>query len=263
MAVIALTSASGSPGVTTTAVAMALNWPRPVVLVEADPTGGSGILAGFLRGTTAYDGGLVEIALSPHVVAESLRDVVRPLAPDVSFVAGPRTHTQAAALRDVWEPLGAALADLDENGQDVVIDCGRLGLVGSPAPLLERADLSLLLSRATLPALAAARSWAELARNPTTGWQQAGVFLIGEGQPYRASEVSKVLGIPVVTDLPDDPEEAAVYHRGTQPARNHGAGVYARAVTSAVQAIRARVARRRFNKVNVADVGGVAKGVPR
>ena len=41
MAVIALTSASGSPGVTTTALGLALLWPRPVLLVEADPTGGS------------------------------------------------------------------------------------------------------------------------------------------------------------------------------------------------------------------------------
>ena len=42
MAVIALASASGSPGVTTTALGLALLWPRPVLLVEADPTGGSG-----------------------------------------------------------------------------------------------------------------------------------------------------------------------------------------------------------------------------
>src|SRR3954451_17813904 len=102
MAVVALCSASGSPGVTTTAVAMTLNWPRPVLIVEADPTGGSGILAGFLRGTTEYDAGLIELALSPLGIAEALRDVVRPLAPNVSFVAGTWTHTQAGALRDIW-----------------------------------------------------------------------------------------------------------------------------------------------------------------
>ena len=48
--VVALASASGSPGVTTTALGMALLWPRPVLLVEADPTGGSGLLAGYFRG---------------------------------------------------------------------------------------------------------------------------------------------------------------------------------------------------------------------
>ena len=37
MAVITLCSASGAPGVTTMSVALAMNWPRPVLLVEADP----------------------------------------------------------------------------------------------------------------------------------------------------------------------------------------------------------------------------------
>jgi len=92
MAVICLTSASGSPGVTTTAVGLAFCWPRPVLLVEADPTGGSGILAGFLKGTTPYDTGLVELALSPLSAADALREVVRPLSPSVSLVAGTRAH---------------------------------------------------------------------------------------------------------------------------------------------------------------------------
>ena len=47
MAIVCLTSASGSPGVTTTAVGIAFCWPRPALLVEADPTGGSGVLAGI------------------------------------------------------------------------------------------------------------------------------------------------------------------------------------------------------------------------
>ena len=249
MAVVCLTSASGSPGVTTTAIALALSWPRPVLLIEADPTGGSGILAGFLRGTTEYDAGLIELALSPLGIAEALRDVVRPLAPNVSFVAGTRTHTQAGALREVWDALAIALAELDANGQDVIVDAGRLGLAGSPKALLDTADLTLLVSRATLPALAAARSWAEAARSPATGWRHAGLFLIGEGQTYRATEVTKVLGMPVITDLPDDPEAAAVYHRGAQPPRRFEGGPYARAVTAAVQSLHAEIVRARLELV--------------
>jgi hypothetical protein len=246
MAVIALCSASGSPGVTTTAVAMALNWSRPVLLVEADPTGGSGILAGFLRGTTEYDAGLIEIALSPLGVAEALREVVRPLAPNVSFVTGVRAHGQAGALRDLWEPLAVALAGLDSNGQDAIVDAGRLGLVGSPQPLLDEADLTLLLTRANLPALAAARSWSEAVKNAATGWLRAGVLMIGEGKPYRASEVTKVLGLPVVADLPDDPDAAEVYHRGASPPRHFETGPYARAIRAAIGSVQARVARSRI-----------------
>ena len=39
MALIAFTAAGGSPGVSTLTVGLGLGWPRPVVLVEADPTG--------------------------------------------------------------------------------------------------------------------------------------------------------------------------------------------------------------------------------
>ncbi|MEP9382922.1 hypothetical protein [Nocardioides sp. KR10-350] len=253
MAVICLTSASGSPGVTTTAVGLAFCWPRPVLLVEADPTGGSGILAGFLKGTAPYDAGLLELALSPLGVPDALRDVVRPLSPSVSLVAGTRTHAQAPALRDVWEPLATALAELEANGQDVIVDAGRLGLTGSPQPLLESADLTLLMTRATLPSISAARSWAEAVRQPVTGWRHPGLLLVAEGRPYRDSEISKVLGMPVVADLPDDPESAAVYHRGATPPRHFETGPYLRGLHAAVQAIQAQVARARFALVEEAS----------
>lgn len=252
MAVICLTSASGSPGVTTTAVGLAFCWPRPVLLVEADPTGGSGILAGFMKGTTPYDAGLVELALSPLSTADALRDVVRPLSPNVSLVAGTRTHAQAAAVRDVWEPLGSALRELEASGQDVIVDAGRLGLTGSPQQLLDSADATMLVTRVNLPAISAARSWAETVREPGTGWRYPGLLLIGEGQPYRDTEVSKVLGIPVVADLPDDPAAAAVYHRGAHPPRHFETGPYVRGLQAAAQSVQAHVARGRFSIVEEA-----------
>lgn len=246
MAVVTLTSAAGSPGVTSTAVGLAFCWPRPVLLVEADPTGGSGILAGFLKGTTPYVVGLLELALSPLGVADALRDVVRPLSPSVSLVAGTRTHAQTSALREVWEPLAGALGELEASGQDVIVDAGRLGLVGSPQPLLEAADLTLLLTRATLPSISAARSWAEAVRQPATGWRHPGLLLVGEGQPYRDTEVAKVLGMPVVADLPEDPEAAAVYHRGAPPPRHFETGPYVRSLQAAAESIQAQIARGRF-----------------
>ena len=45
----------------------------------------------------------------------------------LGFVAGIRTHGQVGALREVWEPLARALADLDATGQDAIVDAGRLG----------------------------------------------------------------------------------------------------------------------------------------
>ena len=67
--------------------------------------------------------------------------------------------------------------------------------------------------------------------------------MIGEGQPYRASEVTKVLGLPVVANLPDDSEAAAVYHRGAPAPRHFETGPYARAVSAAIGSVRAQVAR--------------------
>ena len=245
MAVIALTSASGSPGVTTTAVGLALLWPRPVLLIEADPTGGSGILAGYFRGSREYDAGLIELALSPVDVAEALPRVARAIdGSHTSFVAGTRSHSQAAGLRDLWAPSADALADLDQQGQDVIIDAGRLGLVGSPEPLLASADLTVLLTRSSLPALAAARSWADRIRRDRE-WRSPAVVLVGEGQPYRAHEIAKVLGIPVIAAMADDPDAAAVFARGAAPTRNFDAGPLLRGLRATIASIQAQLARSR------------------
>ena len=70
MAMIALASASGSPGVTTTALGLALLWPRPILLVEADPTGGSGLLAGYFRGTRDDPGLIAQQREAREVVGQ-------------------------------------------------------------------------------------------------------------------------------------------------------------------------------------------------
>ncbi|MFD4323631.1 hypothetical protein ACFWQC_03290 [Nocardioides sp. NPDC058538] len=253
MAVIALASASGSPGVTTTTLGLAIGWPRPVLVVEADPTGGSAILAGYLRGRTEPGPDLVDLVLSPTELADALPQVVRsiPNTP-ASYVAGTRTHQQAAALRDHWSNLATVLANLEETGQDVLIDAGRLGLFGSPEPLLAAADITLLVIRTDLPAISAARSRAETVSRPGVGWRRCGLVLVGEGKPYTAREVSRVLGIPVVAELVDDPVAAAVFHRGTPRPKRFETGGYARSLGATIEALHAEVARSRQELVKEA-----------
>ncbi|MDR0284035.1 MAG: hypothetical protein LBI33_03985 [Propionibacteriaceae bacterium] len=53
MSLVLLTSASGAPGVTTTTLGLACTWVRPAIAIEADPVGGSAILAGHFRGFQA------------------------------------------------------------------------------------------------------------------------------------------------------------------------------------------------------------------
>jgi hypothetical protein len=245
MAVITLCSASGAPGVTTTAVGLALCWPRPVLLVEADPRGTSTILSGFFQGAREYDVGLVELALSPLDIGDALRDVVRPLAGQASFVAGTRSHAQALGLKDLWGRLSEALDDLEGTGQDVIVDAGALGFPGSPEALISLADLTLLVTRSHLPALFAARSWTDSLHRDGPAWQHPGVLLIGEGQPYTAREVGKLLGLPVVASVADDAEAAAVYHRGARPPRKFAQGPYVRSLRAAVAAIGHAVNTRR------------------
>ncbi|WP_454857592.1 hypothetical protein [Promicromonospora soli] len=249
MAVIALCSAQGSPGVTTTAVGLALTWPRPVLLVEADPTGSSGVLTGWFGGARDYESGLIELAFASEPVADLLPQVSLALDdtdPDhrARFIAGPRSHVQARGLRDLWSPLAGALADLDETGQDVIVDAGRLGAGGSPTHLLASADLTVMLLRSHLPAVAGARAWAELVRRDRL-WPNPGLIVVGPGDPYGPREVTRVLGLPVIATLPDDPPAAAVYHRGSKPPRHFESGGYHRSLSAAAEALISTVARTR------------------
>src|SRR5215217_7772269 len=66
---IAIASMKGSPGATSTSLALAAMWPRPVVLVEADPSGGD--LA--YRCKAAY-GGLPYTDRSVLTLAAAMRD---------------------------------------------------------------------------------------------------------------------------------------------------------------------------------------------
>lgn len=251
MAVIALASASGSPGVTTTALGMALLWPRPVLLVEADPIGGSGLLAGYFRGTREYRAGLIELALTSVSLSDALADAARPIeGSNVWFVPGTQSHTQATALRDLWQPLSETLAELESNGQDVIVDAGRLGSVGSPEPLLAAADLTLLLTHTNLPALSALRSWA----SPFEA-HQTGVLVVGERQPYSSREVAKVLGLPVIATLADDPDTAAVFHRGATPPKKVETRPLTQSLHATIAAIHSTVSARRNELLGALDHG--------
>lgn len=225
MSIIALTSATASPGVTTAAVGLGLCWPRPVVVVEADPTGGSSILAGYFQGQVAHEGGLIELAMAQRedlVAAELPHQLLDFPGSQARLLPGSRSHAQAGSLVALWPALLEALRDLDETGQDVIVDAGRLGLEGSPTPLLYGADVTLLLTRSTLPAVIAATSWAETLRDQTEATPtRVGVVVVGEGHPYSAREVSEALGLPLAGTLPWDRRSAAVLSRarGSFPKR--------------------------------------------
>lgn len=231
MAVITLTSAAGSPGVTTTAVGWALSRARRTVLVDADPTGGSAVLAGYLRGQMVPPDALLELWSAEQ--QGSLRSVLPTVTmalpgSQVGLLPGTRTHAQARGLTGLWEPLLGALKALEGTGQDAIVDLGRLGLSGSATPLLHGADLSLVVCRSDLVALSAVRSWLATVHSELEAVGAAaglGVVLVGAGRPYTCGEVGKVLAQacggrdPVLAALDWDPRAASVFSAGAQVRR--------------------------------------------
>ncbi len=245
MALIVLTSANGSPGVTTTALGLAIAWPRPTVLIEADPTGARAIAAGYFRGgELPNDATVVDLAVSHRqgTLVEDLPGMlVNVPGTQVQLLSGPVRHNQARGLDSLWEPLAAALKDLDRNGQDVIVDAGRLGLDGSPLRLVLAADLALLVTRSTLPALVAATSWANTLResfNRAAAEPSLGAMVIGQGMPYTPREITKVLRIPVTATVAWDPTSAEVFSRGTKPPRKFESSNLSKSLRASVEAIR-------------------------
>lgn len=136
------------------------------------------------------------------------------------FLPGIRSHEQARALTGLWEPLSEVLGEIGRSGTEVVVDAGRAGLYGHAQPLVDRADLTLLVVRNSLVALSAARSWADTLRErfaQTGGVRSLGVLLVAEPGKYTAREVAQVLGLPVVAQLAYDPPAAAVLSDGADP----------------------------------------------
>lgn len=251
MTVVVLVSAAGSPGVTTSAVGLALTWPRPVVLVEADPTGGSAVLAGYFRGSTAPAGGLLDLVWADREgrLGEALAPLLM-LVPGstVRFLPGVRSHGQGCSLGGLWPPLSAVLHGLEALGQDVIVDAGRLGLEGWPEPLVAAADVTLLTVRSDLVSLAAARSWADTLRGSAEvagSVAGLGLLLVGQGRPYQAREILAVLQLPVTATLAWDEQAAAVFARGAAPPRRFDRSPLTRSLRVARTAVETQVAARR------------------
>lgn len=225
MAIMILTSAGGSPGVTTTGLGLALNWPRRVLLADCDRHPNQAVLAGYLRGLSAGGrglGGLVQDyrGLQP-LSGQRLVDHTLPLDEDSDqprcFLPGFTNSGSATFFDSYWPRFIAQLEQLDRT--DVIIDTGRFPEGGLPAALLERATRVLVLTRSGLPALASLRLVLPELTAALDDPSRLELVLVGGGRPYPASEVSQSLGIRLLADLPWDPVTAAVLSEGDPPPR--------------------------------------------
>jgi cellulose biosynthesis protein BcsQ len=218
MALIAFTAGKGSPGCTTTALALALTWRSRVVLAECDPAGGSA-RAGFLRGQLANDRGLVPLAVAElrgeRLAVDFWRHLVDLDPPHQQrlLLAGIADPAQAGSLEPVWGRLAMFLSSLEpRHGYDVLADCGRLATGHPPSAVLCAADAVLVPVRPVLPSLSSAAATVRALRGVLAdygnGTETLGLCVIGKG-PYTAGEISRQLYAPVIAELPEDARAAA------------------------------------------------------
>lgn len=243
---IVLTSASGAPGVTTTALGLVLTWPGPVVLVDADRAASQAVAAGYLQGRTPPGG--VQAVLQAHRERRSLASALSahatplplpPLAegepaPRRDFVAG-FTHLGSIELfESVWSPLWD---EVRGAGTDVVVDAGRPGHRGLPPGLVSGADLVAVVCRTSLVSLAGIRlHLAPLVEVGPPG--RVGLVLIGPGRPYGAREIAEQFGVPVLAEVVWDPSGAAELSEGVPTSRTWSRQRLARSWARAAHALR-------------------------
>lgn len=240
MSVLVLASASGAPGVTTTALGLALSWPREVFLMDADRSVSHPILAGYLSGQSASGHG-VQSLLQAHrerlPMTPVLREAGRPLPPSPSTSGSPQfvsgfTHLGSIDLFDgVWPSLIEAVRT---EPFDVIVDAGRTGHHGLPAELVAEADVVVLVCRTSLVSLAGLRLHVgPLLEAGPPG--RVGLALVGAGRPYAAKEVAEQFGLPVMAELAWDPVAAAMLGESGPVGRGWPRSPLARSLTAAAE----------------------------
>ncbi|MFT4215987.1 MAG: hypothetical protein QM619_02220 [Micropruina sp.] len=244
MAIVVLTSAGNAPGVTTTALGLALTWPRPVLLVDADRTPTQAVLAGYLRGEHPGQRGLgrlLQATRERRPLAELLDDEtielppLRPVDVPTRFLPGFPHPGVVGLFGSAWPDLMDALAADD---RDVLIDAGRIGVEGLPAPLMQQADQILVVTRTSLVALAGLRLYLPMVAETST---ETALVLVGSGMPYSRAEVQGQFATTIAAEVAHAPAPAAVLSDGGRPPRRFGDSSYVRSLRAAATSIVGRL----------------------
>ena len=223
---IAVASTKGSPGATCFALGLAVVWPRPVILVEADPAGGD---LGGRFGVPDHPGlaGLV-VAARRDGGPELWPAHAHRLPVGVDVVIAPAAARPAhAAVAGLASTLPAAEADL-------IFDVGRLAEASPAWPLVWACDELLLVSGT---AVASIDHTAALTSQQHGEWPRVSVVLVGDLR-FPLAEMADVLGVPVLASVPTDAGTAAVLTGTARPGRVWSRfGIPAAARTAALQLV--------------------------
>lgn len=243
---VAVVSGKGSPGASTTALALALSWPGPVLLADCDPRGGD-LLWGYGQGKYAPGSGVLAFQANTRrssSLFDALAAATVQLGEDRWALPGVDTSQQAASVN--WGSLARALR-ATPAGLDVIADCGVVPALRAPIPLWAAADLVLLANRSTLKSTRAALNGGVLLQADLMtagfGTHRLTSVVIGAGRPYPLGEVAAALAptAPVLGEIPWEARAAATLSDGA-PARRGDVTRLTSAARDVARAVQNRVA---------------------
>lgn len=225
MSIVALCSAHGAPGVTTSALAMAWAWTnarpgRRALLVDADPAG-SGLLTRALADAAPTHAGVLALAAQrpPHDL-ERVMHCCLALDPHATCMVLPgiADPVQARPLAGLWPALLDTARGLSDVGVDVLVDAGRVGHRHEPTTWLDESDLVAVVVRGDVasvaPAAAAVRVIGE-----RRGGARGVVGLAVDPGGYPPRDIATALGIDTVLSLVRDEWAAQALASGAAAGR--------------------------------------------
>lgn len=204
MALIALASAKGAPGVTTTSLVLGALWPRPVVVAECDPSGGD--VATRLPGAdgSALDPqtGLLSLVAAGRrsLYAELVDAHLQQVVGGLEVLAGPPFPEQASGLQPAWPQLGPVLAGLPRH--DVIADLGRIGALTPQNALLSSAHAVVLLVGTDPSEVVHLRHRLRPVSDAVGGAYGAPLHVAVVAPPKRTQTVREIRDALVATDVP-------------------------------------------------------------
>lgn len=235
---VSVASTKGSPGVTSTALALASVWPRPAVLLEADPAGGDlayrcraanggPVIAtrGLLHLAAAVRGGAPDGAAASGGLVSSQSER---LACGVALIHGVARSTQARALSGLWSAIASACAEAEV---DVIADLGRIDRTSPAMALAERSTHLLVVVTTTLESVMHLRENAHDVLGSFSSAAAPAVHPVVVAPDAHAardrSDLDHVLeqaGIPAraTLSLPLDPKALARLEQGESPTSRLG-----------------------------------------
>ena len=209
-AVLTVYSTQGSPGASTTAMHLAAHWAsegREILLIEADPAGGSlshNLGIQFTPGSASFVGSGLPVQ-SNHLI-DHAQDV---LFENLHVMPAPASPTGARGIFNTFADFSEELRTISENEMAVIIDGGRMTADTAASALTTGATGVVVVCRnnSQLPSLEHLRD--ALAANPGGDGPQACAVTVGKS-PMAPEEWQDNYGltfcgsIEVVADMATD-----------------------------------------------------------